>query len=176
MLRKATGIAGASAAGALLITALFSGDFSLRADENAAGVPTQAAQINRGSKGDALPKVASNETPKRITAVEVVGVEDAAIVYRDRDGNVLFKTDPVSNVTVVTKGVVLPEVTIRELADSNVQIMPLETFRPTLSPTTPSDGCESAVTAHTAGEELARAPSRCITYLPNGTNFAQVNG
>jgi len=175
MLRKATGIAGASAAGALLITALFSGDIAPRAEENAAGVPTQAAQINRGTKGDALPKVANNDTPKRITAVEVVGVEDAAIVYRDRDGNVLFKTDPASNITVVTKGVVLPEVTIRGLADSTVQVVPLESFRPTLSPTAPGDGCESAVTAHTAGAELARKPSRCITQLPAATNFAQVD-
>ena len=122
-----------------------------------------------------MPRVAKNDAPKRITTVEVVGVDDAAIVYRDRDGNILFKTDPVSNVTVVTKGVVLPEVTIRELADSNVQVMPIEGLRPTLSPTAPGDGCESAVTAHTAGEELARAPSRCITQLPKSTNFAAVN-
>lgn len=175
MLRKATGLAGAIAAGALLTTALFVGGANPLASETAASAPTQGTQINRGNKGDALPKVANNETPKRITTVEVVGVEDAAIVYRDRDGNVLFKTDPVSNVTVVTKGVVLPEVTIRELADSTVQVLPLEGLRPTLSPTAPGDGCESSVTAHTAGEELARVPSRCITQLPTTYSFASLN-
>jgi hypothetical protein len=107
--------------------------------------------------------------------VEVVGVEDAAIIYRDRKGNVLFKTDPISNVTVVTKGVVLPEVTVRELADSAVQMMPVEGIRPVLSPTAPGDGCESAVTAHTAGDALARVPSRCITELPQSYDFAAVN-
>lgn len=175
MLRKATGVAGAIAAGALLSAALVSADKSPRSAENALSAPTQSAQVNRGAKGDALPKVANGETPKRITAVEVVGVEDAAVVYRDRNGNILFKTDPVSNVTVVTKGVVLPEVTIRALADSSVQKVPLDGFRPTLSPTAPGSGCESSVTAHTVGEELARTPSRCITQIPNSTSIAAVD-
>jgi hypothetical protein len=174
MLRKATGIAGAIAAGAVLITALVA-DFNPLSGGSAISSPTQNAQINRTSKTDALPAVANNQVPKRITTVEVVGVEDAAIVYRDRDGNVLFKTDPVSNVTVITKGVVLPEVTIRELADSAVQVLPLEGIRPTLSPTAPGDGCESAVTSYTAPEELARVPSRCITQLSKSYNFAAVN-
>jgi hypothetical protein len=175
MLRKASGLAGAVAAGALLAAALGSAGFSPLDHEHAASAPTQNAQINRNSKSDAMPKVANTETPRRITTVEVVGVEDAAIVYRDRDGNILFKTDPVSNVTVVTKGVVLPEVTIRELADSAVQVVPLEGVRPVLSPTAPGDGCESSVTAHTAGEALARVPSRCITGLGNPFNFASLD-
>ena len=175
MLRKAAAIAGAIAAGALLTTALVSAGASPLATPHGASAPTQSAQINRANKGDALPAVANTEAPKRITMVEVVGVEDAAIIYRDRDGRILFRTDPVSNVTVVTKGVVLPEVTIRELADSAVQVLPVEGIRPTLSPTVPSDGCESSVTAHTAPEELARVPSRCITQVPNSYNFASVN-
>jgi hypothetical protein len=174
MLRKATGLAGAIAAGALLTTALVSAGVSPSTSPSVSA-PTQNAQINRSNKTDAMPAVATAQAPKRITTVEVVGVEDAAIVYRDRDGNVLFKTDPVTNVTVVTKGVVLPEVTIRELADSNVQVMPLEGIRPTLSPTAPGDGCESSVTPFTASPELARTPSRCITQLPSSTDFAALN-
>lgn len=175
MLRKATGLAGAVAAGALLAAALASAGFSPLDHERAISTPTQNAQINRNNKSDAMPKVANTAAPRRITSVEVVGLEDAAIVYRDRDGNILFRTDPVSNVTVVTKGVVLPEVTIRELADSAVQVVPLEGVRPVLSPTAPEDGCESAVTAHTAGEALARVPSRCITGLGNSFSFASLD-
>lgn len=175
MLRKATGIAGAIAAGALLTTALVSAHINPPV-QGEASAPTQSAQINRNNKTDALPAVANTTTPKRITTVEVVGIEDAAIVYRDRNGNVLFKTDPVSNVTVVTKGVVLPEVTIRELAGSSVQVLPIEGIRPILSPTAPGDGCESSVTAYTAGDEFARVPSRCITHLPlKNYNLAAVN-
>jgi hypothetical protein len=51
---------------------------------------------------------------RSVATVEVVGVHDAAIVYRDRDGRVLFQTDPVSNVTVISKGFVLPQLTVRE--------------------------------------------------------------
>lgn len=175
MLRKASGLAGAVAAGALLTAALVSAGFSPFENERAISAPTQSAQINRNNKSDAMPKAANTEAPRRITSVEVVGVEDAAIIYRDRDGNILFKTDPVSNVTVVTKGVVLPEVTIRELAHSAVQVVPLEGIRPILSPTAPGDGCESSVTAHTAGEALARVPSRCITGLENSFRFASLD-
>jgi hypothetical protein len=49
-----------------------------------------------------------------IAAVELVGLRDTAVVYRDRDDKVLFQTDPLSNTTVVAKDVVLPEVTVRE--------------------------------------------------------------
>ena len=79
------GIAGAIAAGALLTTALVSADVNPSAQERvAAALPTQNSQINRQNRTDALPQVANNTTPRRITTVEVVGVEDTAIVYRDR--------------------------------------------------------------------------------------------
>jgi hypothetical protein len=173
-MRKATGLAGAIAAGAILTSAALAAavnPFQL------ASLPptTQSAQINRTAKTDAMPTVASTQAPKRITTVEVVGVEDAAIVYRDRDGQILFKTDPVSNVTVVTKGVVLPEVTIRELARSQVQTIPAESVRPVLSPTSPGDGCEGVVAAHTGPADIARVPSRCVTQLPTNSNVASLN-
>ena len=135
----------------------------------------QAGQINRGNKADSLPKSANSGTPRRITTVEVVGVENTAIVYRDRDGNVLFKTDPVSNVTMVAKDVQLPEVTIRELASSNVQIVAIEDLRPTLSPTAPGDGCEPSVPAYAGNEKFSQEPSRCITAQPASTSIASVN-
>jgi hypothetical protein len=175
-MRKATGLAGAIAAGAILTSAALAAavnpfQFALLSQTTT----TQSAQINRTSKTDSLPTVASNQAPKRITTVEVVGVEDAAIVYRDRNGQVLFKTDPVSNVTVVTKGVVLPEVTIRELAGSQVQTIPAESVRPVLSPTSPGDGCEGVVAAHTGPADVARVPSRCVTQLPANSNVAALN-
>lgn len=175
MLRKATGIAGAIVAGTLLTTALIDLVFSPRPADVATNTASQAAQINRGNKGDALPKSANSGAPGRITTVEVIGVEDAAIVYRDRLGNVLFKTDPVSNVTVVAKNVMLPEVTVRELAASSVKVVPIKDLRPTLSPTAPGDGCESSVPAYTGGDEMAHQPSRCITTLPDNTSVALVN-
>jgi hypothetical protein len=71
--------------------------------------------VNRSQKGDrlAITRHASGGAPV-IAAVEFVGLRDTAIVYRDRDGKVLFQTDPLSNTTVVAKDVMLPEVTVRE--------------------------------------------------------------
>ncbi len=172
-MRKATGVAGAIVAGAILTSAALAAAISPYQSSSVS--PTQGTQINRSNKGDSQPVVASNQAPKRIVTVEVIGVEDAAIVYRDRDGRVLFKTDPLSNTTVVTKGVVLPEVTVREIAGAEVKRLPAETVRPTLSPTSPGDGCESSVTAHTAPAELARVPSRCITQLPGKNNVVAQN-
>ncbi len=175
MLRKATGIAGAIAAGTLLTTALIDLAFSPLPAEVVVSEVGQSTQINRGNKGDALPKSANSGTQRRITTVEVVGVENTAVVYRDRDGNVLFKTDPVSNVTMVAKDVQLPEITIRELAQSNVEVVAIEGLRPTLSPTVPGDGCEPSVPAYVGNEKVSREPSRCITALPDNTNIASVN-
>ena len=175
MLRKATGIAGAIAAGTLLTAALIDVVLSPKPAEVATNTVGQAGQINRGNKADSLPKSANSGTPRRITTVEVVGVENTAIVYRDPDGNVLFKTDPVSNVTMVAKDVQLPEVTIRELASSNVQIVAIEDLRPTLSPTAPGDGCEPSVPAYAGNEKFSQEPSRCITAQPASTSIASVN-
>src|SRR3981189_2334814 len=49
-----------------------------------------------------------------VTTVEVIGLRDASVIYRDRDGRILFQTDPLSNVTIVAKDVVMPELTVRE--------------------------------------------------------------
>ena len=59
----------------------------------------------RDSKTDALPVPTAPQTRAEIKSVEVVGVRGASIVYRDRSGNILFQTDPLANVTVVSKNV-----------------------------------------------------------------------
>src|SRR5262245_40925618 len=68
--------------------------------------------VVRTMKGDRTAAPRATVGGGRVTTVEVVGVQDAAIVYRDRDGRVLFQTDPLSNVTVISKGFVLPQVTV----------------------------------------------------------------
>jgi len=61
-----------------------------------------------------------------VATVEVIGLGQPAIVYRHRDGRELFRTDPVDNVTVVTKGFVLPQVTVRRDAQSEVRPVPMQ--------------------------------------------------
>lgn len=72
--------------------------------------------VNRARKADRLaPSRQAEDGNTVIATVEIVGLRDAAIIYRARDGRMLFRTDPVTNATVVAKGVLLPELTIREM-------------------------------------------------------------
>ena len=130
----------------------------------------QSVTINRENKGDALaaPQAAQPRIP--IKTVEVVGIRNAAIVYRDRDGNVLFRTDPVANVTVVTKNVDLPEVTIRDTADTKVQRISVERPQPAEQP----QGCESAF-ARPSPVALTRLSSRCLAQIPTSEKFAALD-
>ena len=125
--------------------------------------------VNRERKSDALPKSAAAQIRSEIKTVEVIGVRDASIVYRDRGGNILFQTDPLANVTIVTKNIDLPEVTIRETEATKVERVPAESK----APSAPLHGCESAF-ARPSPESLIRTPSRCVTELPSPivTNFA----
>jgi hypothetical protein len=126
-----------------------------------AAAPAETAlSINRAGKSDALPVTLAKAARPEIKFVEVIGVRDAAIIYRDREGNVLFQTDPLANVTIVSKNVELPEVTIRETEATKVERLPIESSGPAKP-----HGCESAF-ARPSPESLTRMSSRCITALP----------
>jgi hypothetical protein len=116
--------------------------------------------VNRESKTDALPVPDTPQTRAEIKSVEVVGVRGASIVYRDRSGNILFRTDPLANVTVVTKNVELPEVTVRETETTKVERVPADEAQRSEQPR----GCESEF-ARPAPEALTRMSSRCVTDL-----------
>ncbi|MFD2184414.1 hypothetical protein [Rhodoplanes azumiensis] len=148
-----------------------------------------AAPIDRTRKSDRLPTTATTrQEPKIIATVEVVGVRDAAIVYRDRDGRVLYKSDPLTNATVVTKGVVLPEVTVRETQQSPVRPVVTDAIppRPAPGPAASSrdpakpaaaptgrpripEGCDPAASP-IAAPQLAHILSKCLVEAPSQTN------
>jgi len=104
-----------------------------------------------------------------IAAVEVVGLSNAAVVYRDRDGRVLFRTDPVTNATVVAKDVTLPEVTIRDSGNSAVKPLRIEVPAPAKAKLPP--GCDSAFSPLTM-PSLSHAPSRCLARNEAGSRLA----
>jgi hypothetical protein len=137
---------------------------------------TLAQDVNRARKGDRLPAGALSRGPKQgIAAVEVVGLDNVAVVYRDRQGRVLFQTDPVSNATIVARGVALPEVTVRESNRAPARALPVEQSNqpaPTSVPTsTMPVGCESAFSAM-ADRSLARVPARCVSSYDDGRKLA----
>ena len=153
----------------LLLAAIAS--MLVTADELVARKPAQDAQaegktvVNRTGKADRL--IAARPKPEpfeKITTVEVIGVRDVAIIYRNRMGEVVFFTDPVNNVTAVAKGVELPEVTIRETLQPAVQRVPVENLReperqPKLHP-----GC-LAEASPTSAPALSRRAVHCLTDI-----------
>jgi len=128
--------------------------------------------VDRGHKADRLsPARAATGKRPTITAVEVVGLRDTAVVYRDREGRVLFRTDPLSNATLVAKDVVLPEITIRDSGRSVVDPVPVEV--PARAPERAKlpPGCDSAFSPLTL-PSLSRMPSRCIAENDGSARFA----
>jgi hypothetical protein len=119
-------------------------------------------RVNRAVKADriAAPRVNVDGT-RAVVTVEVVGVHDAAIVYRDRDGRVLFQTDPLSNITVISKGFVLPQVTVRETPQSTPAPIMVPPHNIDAAPAVPV-GCDP-VASPIAEPALARVTGRCLS-------------
>jgi hypothetical protein len=136
----------------------------------AAVTERENSTVNRENKADALAAPQRSQPRIEIKTVEVVGIRDAAIVYRDRDGNILFRTDPVANVTVVAKNVDLPEVTIRDTADAKVRRMSVDRAEPPEQP----QGCESAF-ARPSPMVLTRLSSRCLAQITAQAKLASLD-
>jgi hypothetical protein len=132
-----------------------------------------AASTNRAAKADRLAPPRPNGSDSTVATVEVVGIHDSAIVYRDRDGRVLFQTDPVSNVTVISKGFVLPQLTVRETARSR----PIPIVAPHEARKLPAIpiGCDP-IASPVAQPELAHLTGRCIVQRDDSADRATQNG
>jgi len=119
-----------------------------------------AASVNRAEKGDRLGPTSLRAPKDAVATVEVVGIRDTAIVYRDRDGRVLFQTDPLSNITVVSRGFVLPQLTVRETSQSTTA--PIEPpHEPNAKPPIPI-GCEP-LASPIAQPRLSHMTGRCLS-------------
>jgi hypothetical protein len=117
--------------------------------------------VDRAGKGDraSVARPTSEQDLATVAIVEVVGVRDTAIVYRDRGGRVLFRTDPVANVTVIAKNVRLPQVTVREDSNASPQGTPVKTLEER-EPDKQMIGCDP-VASPLAGP-VSRVTGRCI--------------
>ncbi|MFZ1885486.1 MAG: hypothetical protein WAU53_18285 [Rhodoplanes sp.] len=142
----------------------FSGDLSARfvgVADASAGAKAAVTSVDRTRKSDRLTATqAARKEARTISAVEVVGIRDAAIIYRDRDGRVLYQSDPLSNATLVMKGVVLPEVTVRDKAGSAVRSV--TNNAPKTDPTVDSrDQRKPVGVAPQSNERRPRIPEGC---------------
>jgi hypothetical protein len=131
--------------------------------------PVALYDVNRTNKGDRIRAAQSSAQPKDIATVEVIGLRNTAVVYRDEQGRVLFRVDPVSNATVITKDVVLPEVTIRENYRSPVRTLPVETNNAPAKSTPIPDGCDPAFSPLAV---KANVTGRCVASRDAPTRMA----
>ena len=49
-----------------------------------------------------------------VSHVELIGPKGAVVEFRDPAGNLVYRSDPVTNTTVVSKNTVIPSFTVRE--------------------------------------------------------------
>ncbi len=119
------------------------------------------AAVNRAAKGDRLAPVRAS-AQSTVATIEVVGIRDAAIIYRDRDGNVLYRTDPVNNVTVIAKGLKLPDITVRQNAGSAAKPIPIKVPEKAGDKSKMPIGCEP-VASPIASPHLSHLTGRCIS-------------
>jgi hypothetical protein len=71
-------------------------------------------RLNAPSKGDRMMAPVPSANPAIVSIVELVGVAQATVILRDRDGKVLYKSDPHSGTTIYARDTDLPVVTLKE--------------------------------------------------------------
>lgn len=115
-----------------------------------------------------VPAVAAERST--VSTVEVVGISHARVVLRDRNGVVLYQSDPLTNTTLVAKNVDLPVVTLKENVGSPVVQQPVEKREGNEPPTTKGrksrmPGCEGAVSPLANRDGPQQGPGLCLAAL-----------
>ena len=133
------------------------------------GFAPPAASVERSHKGSLLARPfgrSGAEIP--IVEVEVNGRLDAAITLRDRDGQVLYRADPISHVTTVAKRATSAR-TVTGCAGHRARVHRAEGVPESTMP----DGCEGAFSPY-AAPRMAHVIGRCISSLPQSVHVASL--
>lgn len=65
-----------------------------------------------------------------VSHVELIGPKGAVVEFRDPAGNLVYRSDPVNNTTVVSKNVIIPSFTVRERAGDLAEMTLVNTPEP----------------------------------------------
>jgi len=130
------------------------------------GVAPPTAAVERSHKGSLLVRPFGRGAEIPVVEVEVNGRLDAAITLRDRDGQVIFRADPINHVTTVAK----PATSARTVPAP--QAAEPESTAPKAAPEMP-DGCEGAFSPY-AAPRMAHVIGRCISSLPQSVHVASL--
>ncbi|EIM25573.1 hypothetical protein [Microvirga lotononidis] len=79
-------------------------------------VQSEALALSGGvlAKGDRIAAPVPANRPAAVSIVELVGVSNAAVILRDQNGKVLYKSDPRTGITTFARGTELPVVTVKD--------------------------------------------------------------
>jgi hypothetical protein len=133
--------------------------------------------VDRARKGDREPQPAITRRVRTIAVVEVVGLPNPSIVYRDSDGQVLFHADPANRTTVIAKETLVPEITIRGTAGTAVVPAGTAVVPARQAPQAPPRprglkfGCDPAFSPLTVPAE-ANMTSRCLAGAAKNWHMA----
>jgi hypothetical protein len=133
-------------------------------------VVTWMKRADHSGKGNRLVSPRRENSRTRIGTVEIIGLRDTAIVYRDREGKILFRNDPLANTTIVAKNVDLPEVTARDPDGIAARPVPVEA-PPRADRPRPPVGCDPSF-GPLADPSLRGLTGRCLTSTASVQTFA----
>jgi len=126
------------------------------------GVAPAAAAAGAADKADRITARRTDDAKAVVATVEIVGLQNTAIVYRDRNGAVLYSTDPLTNTTVVAKNLKVPSVTVRNAPKAPVREVPADKPEAADEKAKRPIGCDPAFSPLTA-PALAHLTARCLS-------------
>lgn len=132
--------------------------------------PMLTMQTSFPVKGDRMaePLPASNRAA--VSIVELVGISQATVILRDQNGRVLYRSDPRSRSTAVSKNTDLPVITLKEEMQGPAVQHPVTRREGTEMPQEPKPKRRNPVGCMGDVSPLARAsadrmPSLCLANL-----------
>jgi hypothetical protein len=106
------------AGGLFLAGGFVPSSLSLAPPAQSEGLSDEALLRNIGGsvKGDRTSAPAPAGQPSTVSIVELVGVSQATVILRDREGRVLYRSDPSLGETTFARNTELPVITLKEQA------------------------------------------------------------
>jgi hypothetical protein len=144
---------------------------SLARSEAPVEQPLLGQQVASASKSDRMGVPLPGSDRATVSVVELVGIGQATVILRGRDGEILYRSDPESGTTTFTKNTDLPVVTLKEEMQSPVVQHPVNRREGTEMPAQEPKkkrrnpvGCVGDLSSlvHASGD---RSPSLCLVSL-----------
>jgi len=161
-------VVGLAAVAAWVLVAPPSIDPSKASSFGAAELAAQATPVNRAAKADRISPARAQRSED--AAASTLENRDAATIYRDSAGRVLFQADPLAKVTVISKGFVLPQTPVRETRRTPVPAPAASDQRRPVP-----IGCDP-LASPISQPQLARLTGRCLVQNESDVGRGVQNG